>query len=143
MFNAIPLPQRGRMAYSWAAGAIAGLTLEPRSTFARWARLRGGTMKKTSLAIALAGLLALGASQTAGFAADLAVSEAAPRHIVTHRRVAKRVVAFRCIEVSQPPRGCPLRRYSLLPWPGIPRCYLYDGVCVYHTAPDVEQWAGY
>jgi hypothetical protein len=101
-------------------------------------------MQKTSLAIALAGVLALGASPTAGIAADLAVSEPAPRHIVTHRRVAKRVVAFRCIEVSQPPRGCPLRRDPRsLAWPSIPRCYLYDGVCVYHTAPDVEQWARY
>jgi hypothetical protein len=77
-------------------------------------------------AFALAGVLALGASETAA-----------------HWRVTKRVAVHRCIEVSQPARGCPLRRYSLLPWPGIPRCYLYGGVCVYYTAPDVEEWERY
>ena len=101
-------------------------------------------MQRISLAIALAGVLALGAFQTAGFAADLAVPGAAPRHIHTHWRSAKRGVALRCIEVSQPPRGCPLRRDPRsLAWPGIPRCYLYEGACIYHTAPDVEQWARY
>jgi hypothetical protein len=80
-------------------------------------------MKRLSLAVALAGVLALGASPTAA-----------------HWRATKRLAVHRCIEVSQPARGCPLRHYSLLPWPGIPRCYLYGGVCVYHTASDWEEW---
>jgi len=98
-------------------------------------------MKRLSLALAVAGVLVAGAYETPGFAADFAVSEAAPRHIArTHWRVTRRVAIHRCIEVSQPPRGCALRRYSLLPWPGIPRCYLYGGACIYRTAPDVEEW---
>jgi hypothetical protein len=97
-----------------------------------------------ALAIAAAGVLALGASQTAGFAADIGVSETGPRHIArTHWRATKRVAIRRCIEVSQPARGCPLRRYSLLPWPGTPRCELYGDVCVYYTAPDLEEWERY
>jgi hypothetical protein len=76
-----------------------------------------------SLSIALTGVFALSAFQTAA-----------------RWRATKRVAVHGCIEVSQPARGCPLRRYSRLPWPGIPRCYLYRGVCVYHTAPDLEQW---
>jgi hypothetical protein len=109
-----------------------------------------GKMRGLSLSIALAGVLALGASQTAVFAADIAAREVAPRGIhtkhwraTTHWRAARRVAIHRCIEVSQPARGCPLRRYSLLPWPSIPRCYLYDGACVYHTAPDLEEWDRY
>ena len=101
-------------------------------------------MQGFSLSIVLAGALAVGASQTAGYAADLVVPEASPRHVSTHWRVAKRVAVHRCIEVSQPPRGCPLRRDPRsLAWPSIPRCYLYGDACVYHTAPDVEQWARY
>jgi hypothetical protein len=84
---------------------------------------RDGPLKsarRLSLSIVLAGVLALGASPTAGIAADLAVSEPAPRHIVTRWRVAKRVVASRCIEISQRPRGCPLRRDPRsLAWPRI------------------------
>jgi hypothetical protein len=80
-------------------------------------------MKCLYRAVAIAGVLALGASQTAA-----------------HWRASKRGPLHRCIEVSQPARGCPLWRYSRLPWPGIPRCYLYRGVCVYHTAPDWEEW---
>jgi hypothetical protein len=83
-------------------------------------------MKHPFLALAMAAVLALAASQTGA-----------------HWRGKKRVALHRCIEVSQPPRGCPLRWYSRLPWPGIPRCYLYQGVCVYHTAPDLEQWGPY
>jgi hypothetical protein len=30
------------------------------------------------------------------------------------------VVFSRCIEVSQPARGCPLHHYARLPWPGVP-----------------------
>jgi hypothetical protein len=100
-------------------------------------------MKRFCSVAAVAGALALGGSQTAAVGADLGAYEAAPHRIVkTHRRVA-RVVVQRCIEVSQPARGCPLRRYSLLPWPGIPRCHLDAGVCVYFTAPDWEEWPGY
>src|ERR1700724_2208094 len=54
---------------------------------------RDGPLKsarRLSLSIVLAGVLALGASPTAGIAADLAVSEPTPRHIVTRWRVAKR-----------------------------------------------------
>jgi hypothetical protein len=105
-----------------------------------------GKVRGLSLSVALAGVLALGASQTAAFAADIA-ARATPRGVhtthrraATHQRAARRVAIHRCIEVSQPARGCPLRRYSLLPWPAIPRCHLYDGACVYHTAPDLEEW---
>jgi len=55
-------------------------------------------MKRPALTLAIAAVLALGASQTAA-----------------HWRGKKRVAVHRCIEISQPPRGCPLRRYSLLP----------------------------
>src|SRR6266566_9587983 len=78
-------------------------------------------MKPFSLAFALVGMVAIGAAQTTGFAADIAVPEVAPRYIpIKHWRVTKRVVP-RCIEVSQPPRGCPLRRHGRLVWPGVPR----------------------
>jgi hypothetical protein len=77
---------------------------------------------KPLLVLAFAGMLAFGAAETAAFAADFSMSATArgdfPR---THWRVARRVVARHCIEVSQPPRGCPLRHYSRLPWPGVPR----------------------
>jgi len=74
------------------------------------------------LVLAIAGTLAFGAVQTPAFAADLSVSETGVRVFPrTHWRVAKRVVLHRCIEVSQPPRGCPLHHYSRLPWPGVPR----------------------
>jgi hypothetical protein len=107
-------------------------------------------MKRLCLALAVAGALALGAFETSGFAADFAAPEPtlrhirAPRHVRTHWRVAKRVAVPRCIEVSQPPRGCPLRwlRGSLA-WPGIPRCHLVGDVCVYRTAADWEEWAPY
>jgi hypothetical protein len=79
-------------------------------------------MKRLSLTSALIGALALGASATAAFAADFAGTEPAPRSIArTHWHVHKRVVFSRCIEVSQPPRGCPLHHYARLPWPGVPR----------------------
>jgi hypothetical protein len=101
-------------------------------------------MKRLFLAVVLAGALAFGAAQPAALAADMTSFEAAPGGIGTvHRHVTKRVAVHRCIEVSQPARGCPLRRYSLLPWPGLPPCYLYGGVCVYPTAPDLEQWEHY
>jgi hypothetical protein len=97
-------------------------------------------MKRLSLALAVGGVLALGPSPTPGLAADIA----APRHVPAHWRVVTRVMVPRCIEVSGPPRGCPLRRLrGSLAWPGIPRCHLYGGACVYRTAPDVEEWAGY
>ena len=83
-------------------------------------------MKPVSLAFAL--VLAVGAAPTIGFAADLIAPEAAPRYVtaprhvhVKHRRVIKRVVVVGCVEVSQPPRGCPVRLYGRLPWPGLPR----------------------
>jgi hypothetical protein len=99
-------------------------------------------MKRLSLALAVTGALALGASQRTALAADVGAYEAAPGRVAwTHGRVTKRLVAHRCIEVSQPARGCPLRRYSLLPWPGIPRCHLVGDICVYFTAPDLEEWA--
>jgi hypothetical protein len=73
------------------------------------------------LSIAAAGMLVLGAAQTAAYAADFTVSETVRSHVPrTHWRVTKRVVLRGCIEVSQPPRGCPLRHYSRLPWPGLP-----------------------
>jgi hypothetical protein len=76
---------------------------------------------KRLLALAVAGMLAFG-TETTVFAADLSGSETGVRAFPrTHWRVTKRVVVRRCIEVSQPPRGCPLHRYSRLPWPGVPR----------------------
>jgi hypothetical protein len=100
-------------------------------------------MKRLSLALAVAGVLALGASPTAGFAADFVVRKHTPRH-VTHWRVTKWAAVPRCVEVSQHPRGCPLWRLrGSLAWPGIPRCHLYEGVCVYPTAPDLEEWERY
>ena len=79
-------------------------------------------LQAISLAMTIAGMLALGPVQTAVFAADFSVSETAPGGFPrTHWRVTKRIAVHRCIEVSQPPRGCPLRRYSRLPWPGVPR----------------------
>jgi hypothetical protein len=81
-------------------------------------------MKRLSLTVALVGALALGASATAAFAADLSGYEPAPRHIARTHWHAHRGVAFsRCIEVSQPPRGCPLHHYARLPWPGVPTLY--------------------
>jgi len=66
-------------------------------------------MKRLFIALSLIGVLALGTAETAAIAADVEVSEPAPRHIArTHRHGARRVVVFRCIEVSQPPRGCRL-----------------------------------
>ena len=77
-------------------------------------------MKRLSLNFALVGALALGASETAAFAADYAVTEPPPRSIAhTHWHGARRVAVSRCIEVSQPPRGCPLHHYARLPWPGV------------------------
>jgi hypothetical protein len=97
-------------------------------------------MKRFSLALALAGVLALGVPATPGSAAP----EFTRHHRPTHWRVAKRVAVPRCVEVSGPPRGCPLWRLrGSLAWPGIPRCHLDGGVCVYHTAPDLEEWARY
>ena len=85
-------------------------------------------MKAFSPACALVGVLALGAFATAGFAADLIAPEPVPRHVsaprhvhTKHWRVIKRVVVAGCVEVSQPPRGCPVRLYGRLPWPGVPR----------------------
>ena len=86
-------------------------------------------MKTLSLAFALVGVLAVGAVPMTGFAADLIAPEAAPRHVyvaprhvhVKHRRVIRRVLVAGCVEVSQPPRGCPVRLYGRLPWPGLPR----------------------
>ncbi len=100
-------------------------------------------MKRLCLVAAVAGVLALGGSQTAAVAADIGAYEAAPHRVATTHRRVTRIVIHRCIEVSQPARGCPLRRYSLLPWPGIPRCHPYGGVCTYFTAPDWEEWPGY
>jgi hypothetical protein len=93
-------------------------------------------MKPYSLAFALAGVLALGAVQTAGFAADLIPPGAAPRHVpgprhvTRHWRAIKRVVVAGCVEVSQPPRGCPVRLHGRLPWPGVPRL---DAEPVYYS----------
>jgi hypothetical protein len=79
-------------------------------------------MKSFSLVLVVATVLLAGASQKAAFAADLSGYETAPGRIVTtHRHVTRRVAVRGCIEVSQPPRGCPLRHYSLLPWPSVPR----------------------
>jgi hypothetical protein len=81
-------------------------------------------MTRLSLNFALVGALALGASETAAFAADYAVTEPPPRSIArTHWHGARRVAVSRCIEVSQPPRGCPLHHYARLPWPGVPTLY--------------------
>jgi hypothetical protein len=79
-------------------------------------------LQALSLSIAAAGMLGLGAAQTPAFAADFGVSEPVRSDIPRrHWRVARTRVPYRCIEVSQPPRGCPLWRYSRLPWPGVPR----------------------
>jgi hypothetical protein len=79
-------------------------------------------MKPHSLAFALAGVIALGGFQTTGFAADLVTPEVAPRYVhKKHWRGKRVVVAAGCIEVSQPPRGCPVRLYGRLPWPLLPR----------------------
>jgi len=98
-------------------------------------------MKRLFIALSLIGVLALGTAETAAIAADVEVSEPAPRHIArTHRHGARRVVLSRsiyrpvgsppnarrfpnCIEVSQPPRGCRLHHYARLPWPGVPTLY--------------------
>jgi hypothetical protein len=80
-------------------------------------------MKRLSLTGAVIGALALGASATAVLAADYSVTEPAPRIARAHRHVARHVVFSRCIEVSQPARGCPLHRYARLPWPGVPTLY--------------------
>lgn len=81
-------------------------------------------MKRLSVAFSLLGALALGASATAAFAADIAAGEPVSRGIArTHWHAHKRVVFSRCIEVSQPARGCPLHRYARLPWPGVPTLY--------------------
>jgi hypothetical protein len=90
-------------------------------------------MKPLSLAFALVGVLTLGAAQTTGFATDLVAPGAAPRHVrAPHWRVVKRVVVPRCVEVSQPPRGCPLRRHARLVWPGVPR---FDEEPAYYAEP--------
>jgi hypothetical protein len=78
-------------------------------------------MKRHSLAFALAGVLALGTFQTTGFAADLVPPEVAPRYAPKKHARVKRVVVAGCVEVSQPPRGCPVRLYGRLPWPLVPR----------------------
>src|SRR6516164_8702347 len=84
-------------------------------------------MKRLFIALSLIGVLALGTAETAAIAADVEVSEPAPRHIArTHRHGARRVVVFRCIEVSQPPRGCRLHHYARLPWPGVPTLYAVE-----------------
>jgi hypothetical protein len=94
-------------------------------------------MKAFSPACALVGVLALAAFPTAGFAADLIAPEPVPRHVsaprhvhTKHWRVIKRVVVRGCVEVSQPPRGCPVRLYGRLPWPGVPR---FDAAPVYYA----------
>jgi hypothetical protein len=88
-------------------------------------------MKRLCRAFALAGVLALGPFQTTGFAADLVTTEPAPRYVAKpHWRVAKRIFVRGCVEVSQPPRGCPLRLYGRLPWPGVPR---YDAAPVHYA----------
>ena len=95
-------------------------------------------MKPFSLAFAL-GVLALATFPTAGFAADLIAPEPVPRHVsaprhvhTKHWRVIKRVVVRGCVEVSQPPRGCPVRLYGRLPWPGVPR---FDELAAYYAEP--------
>jgi hypothetical protein len=77
---------------------------------------------RLSLAVALVGGLALGAWQTA-LAADFGPPGATPRYVSKPhwRAVKKRVFVRGCVEVSQPPRGCPVRLYGRLPWPGEPR----------------------
>jgi hypothetical protein len=91
--------------------------MSKRDRFASAAR----TLQAFCLSVAAAATLALGAAQSVAFAADFTVSETARTHIPrTHGRVTKRVVLRGCIEVSQPPRGCPLWHYSRLPWPGLP-----------------------
>ena len=97
-------------------------------------------MRRLSLAAALAGMLALGAFETTAFAADVGVSDARRGRIAAHHwRGTRRAAVQRCVEVSQPARGCPLRQQAWA-WPGIPRCHLYGDVCLYYTAPDLEQW---
>jgi hypothetical protein len=77
---------------------------------------------RVCLAFALVGVFALGASQTTGYAADFGAHGPGPRYVAKpHWRVGRRVVVRGCVEVSQPPRGCPVRLYGRLPWPGVPR----------------------
>jgi hypothetical protein len=79
-------------------------------------------MKRLSLAFALIAAFALGVCETTAYAADFGEPGPAPRYGPRpHWRVAKRVVVRGCVEVSQPPRGCPVRLYGRLPWPGVPR----------------------
>ncbi len=77
-------------------------------------------MKQLSLTVVLVGAFALGIPQTTGYAADFGVPGPAPRY-KPHWRVTKRIVVRGCVEVSQPPRGCPVQLYGRLPWPGVPR----------------------
>jgi hypothetical protein len=74
---------------------------------------------KRLLAFALVGAFALGASQTIGYAADYAPPGPAPRYV--HKPHWRVTVVRGCVEVSQPPRGCAVRLYGRLPWPGVPR----------------------
>jgi len=103
-------------------------------------------MKRLSLAVTLAGALALGAPATAAFAADLPGVEAARRHVVIKR---ERRTVIRCVKLGGA-RGCPVRRYvrRSLAWPGaivflgVPRIppgcgFPFEGVCdpTYYTTP--------
>ena len=81
-----------------------------------------GRMKRVSRAMTLIGVLALGMCPTMGLAADLVTTGPAHRYVPKpHWRVTKRIFVRGCVEVSQQPRGCPLRLYGRLPWPGLPR----------------------
>jgi len=99
-------------------------------------------MKRLSLALGLAGVVALGASEAAAFLGDPALSKAAPSNIASTQYRGTQWVDPHCLKPSWS-RRCRAHPRRSGAWPGLPPCYLIDGVCVYYTAPDWDQWRGW
>ena len=103
-------------------------------------------MKGLSLAVAVAGVLALDASRAAAFPTDTAVSKAGPTFIADAQWHGTQWVDPHCLKPSWSHR-CRLHLRRSGAWPGsIPGCvyiYPYRGPCACCTAPDREQWEGY
>src|SRR5262249_15313868 len=99
-------------------------------------------LKGFSLALAVAGVLALGTSEVAAFPIDPTASKAAPTNIAYTQWRGTQWIDPRCVRPNWS-RHCRWHPWRSGAWPGIPRCYLYRGVCIYHTAPDWEEWYGY
>jgi hypothetical protein len=99
-------------------------------------------MKRLPLAVALAGVLALGASQAAAFQIDPSASKGVRGDIVHAQYRGTQWVDPHCLKPSWSHR-CRLHPRRSAAWPGLPRCYPVDGVCVYYTAPDWDQWRGW